>query len=66
MKLCPWQGNETRQNTMASKLFTAKIVLPNGSVQEVTVSANNVFNAKELIKMQYGNPKFFSDPREVR
>lgn len=51
---------------MASKLFKAKIVLPNGSVQEVTVSANNVFNAKELIKMQYNNPKFFSDPQEVR
>ncbi len=51
---------------MADRLYKAKIVLPNGSVQEVTVTANNVFNAKELIKMQYGNPKFFSGPTEVR
>ncbi len=53
-------------NLMADRLFKAKIVLPNGSVQEVTVTALNVFNAKELINMQYNNPKFFSQPIEVR
>ncbi|MBB2168271.1 hypothetical protein HLH36_07875 [Gluconacetobacter aggeris] len=51
---------------MAEKLFKAKIVLKNGSIQEVSVTASNVFNAKELIKMQYGNPRFFAEPKEVR
>ncbi|GBQ92951.1 hypothetical protein GLI01_36450 [Gluconacetobacter liquefaciens] len=51
---------------MAERLFKAKIFLKNGIVQEVVVTASNMFNAKELIKMQYGNPRFFSDPQEVR
>ncbi len=51
---------------MATKLYKAKIVLKSGSIQEITVQADDPVKAKDLINMQYGNPKFFSNPQEVR
>ena len=52
--------------TMALKTFTAKIFLPKGGTQEIMVQADDVFKARDIIKMQYGNPKLFSGPTEVR
>lgn len=51
---------------MALKTYKAKIFLKSGATQEITVQADSSFKAKELIIMQYGNPKFFSGPTEVR
>jgi hypothetical protein len=51
---------------MAIKTFKAVIFIKPGVTQEIHVQADNVFKAKDLIIRQYGNPKFFSQPQEVR
>lgn len=66
MKLRPWQGNETRQKPMAIKTFKFKIILKSGSVQEIRVQADNSLKAKELMKLQYNDPKILNGPIEVR
>lgn len=47
------------------KTFKAKILLKNGSVQEVRVQADNFWNAKDMIDAQYGNPTYFLQPVEA-
>lgn len=54
---------------MAIKTFKAIIYVGragSGKTQEIRVQADDVFKAKDLINMQYGNPKFYSPPVEVR
>ena len=54
---------------MAVKTFKAIIYVGrpgSGTTQEIQVQADNIFKAKDLINMQYGNPKFYSQPVEVR
>ncbi|MFT8371747.1 MULTISPECIES: hypothetical protein [Acetobacter] len=51
---------------MAKRRFKAKIYLRSGSIEEIFVEAENQFRAKELIDMQYGNPRYFIQPVEVR
>jgi len=51
---------------MATKTYKAKIRLPSGRTQEVTVEADNTYNAKEMLEEQYGQGSIFSPPTEVR
>lgn len=51
---------------MALKTYKAKIHLKNGAPQEVRVSADSITNAKQVIDMQYGNPRYILWPEEVK
>ena len=50
---------------MAARTYKAKVKLKNGSVQDVTVQADNVPNAKAMIESQYGKGCFISGPFPV-
>lgn len=50
---------------MAVKTYKAKIKLKSG-LQEITVQADNIFKAKEMIEAQYGKGIIFSGPTESR
>jgi hypothetical protein len=50
---------------MATSIYKAKIKLPNCTVQEVTVRADNFFNAKAMIEAQYGKGCIFTPPTKV-
>jgi len=51
---------------MSTKTYKAKIKLPNGSAQDVTVEADNASNAKAMLEAQYGRGSAISFPTEVR
>ncbi len=53
---------------MAQKMYAAKITPSTGGTPiEVTVPANNFFQAKKIIEAQYGPVKsWWGQPREVR
>lgn len=53
---------------MAQRMFKAKIIpAAGGSAIEVTVPANDPFQAKKIIESQYGPVKaWFMSPTEVR
>jgi hypothetical protein len=53
---------------MAQKMFKAKITpAAGGSGVEVTVPANDSFQAKKMIEAQYGPVKaWWSNPKEIR
>lgn len=51
---------------MAIKTYKFKIILKNGSSQEVHIKADTTFNAREILKSQYDNPKILTGPTEVR
>jgi hypothetical protein len=55
-----------RGSEMAAKTWKAKIRLKNGGLQDITVQADNYFNAKAMIETQYGKGCIFSGPTEVR
>jgi hypothetical protein len=50
---------------MATKKYQAKIKLPNGSVQNVTVEADTNINAKAMLEAQYGKGSVIVSPSEV-
>ena len=50
---------------MTTKTYKAKIKLKTG-YQEVTVQADNSFNAKAMLEAQYGKGCIFTGPSEVR
>lgn len=45
-----------------TQTFTAKIRLPNGALQDVTVQADTIFNAKAMLEAQYGKGSIFMGP----
>ena len=49
---------------MAAKTFRAKIKLKHGT-QDITVQADDVFKAKEMIEAQYGKGCLFSGPTQA-
>ncbi len=54
---------------MAIKTYKAKVRIKNGAshiVQDVTVQADNAFNAKAMLLAQYGRDCIFSGPMETR
>lgn len=51
---------------MATKTYKAKVKLPNGSAQDVTVQADSQSNAKSMLEAQYGKGSIISFPSEVR
>jgi hypothetical protein len=50
---------------MATSLYVAKIKLPHCAIQEVTVRADNFFNAKAMIEAQFGKGCLFTPPTKV-
>lgn len=51
---------------MATKTYKTKVKLPNGSWQDVTVQADNPFNAKAMLEAQWGKGNLWGMPVEVR
>jgi hypothetical protein len=51
---------------VATRTWKAKVKLPNGAWQEVTVQADSFFNAKAMLESQYGKGSVVSGPTEVR
>jgi hypothetical protein len=51
---------------MATRTWSAKIKLPNGSVQEVIVQADTSWNAKAMLESQYGKGSIVIGPFAVR
>lgn len=51
---------------MTVQTWKAKVKLSTGAWQEVTVQADNFFNAKAMLENQYGKGKIMFGPSEVR
>ncbi len=45
-----------------TRKWKARIRVSNGAIQEITVEADNFFNARALIETQYGAGCIFSGP----
>jgi hypothetical protein len=50
---------------MATRTYKARVKLPNGSSQNVTVQADSASNAKSMLEAQYGKGSVLSTPTEV-
>lgn len=51
---------------MATKTYKAKVKLPNGSWQDVTVQADNAYKAKGMLEALWGKGNLWGPPTEVR
>jgi hypothetical protein len=51
---------------MVATLWSAKIRLSNGMIQEITVRADNYFNAKAMIEAEYGRGCIYFGPIQAR
>ncbi len=47
------------------KTFKARVKMPDGSVVDVQIQANDYFSAKKLLESQYGAANIYSPPNEV-
>jgi hypothetical protein len=52
-----WRWLDQGEKTMAMTSYTANIKLPNGSIQKVTVQADNSDKARSMLEAQYGKGK---------
>ncbi|SKC07818.1 hypothetical protein SAMN06295937_10772 [Sphingopyxis flava] len=50
---------------MSVHTYRAKVKLPNGSYQVVTVQADSTSNAKSMLEAQYGKGSVTSSPNRV-
>jgi hypothetical protein len=51
---------------MAIKTWKAKVRLSNGTLQDVTMRADNYSNAKAMLESEYGKKSVVLEPQEVR
>jgi hypothetical protein len=47
---------------MSTKTYKARVRLPNGAYEDVTVQASNPGNARSMLEQQYGKGSIVSGP----